>query len=310
MSDLASAPSDGASEVTSAPAAETSAPAPAPSAREALERAFSVGMTGASLHHPQSLPRNATKAGGLPKLRAQAAMPRPLPRPQKSNHHPRRRAIRAAAAAAPLAAPTRFSKAAQDAWAQAPEAVRVETERALNELTQGLEKYKGAAEAFEPLRRFDDMAKQGGTTLPAAVEAYVNMENLLRSNPVEGLREVCKNIGVDPAQMAAALAGTGAAPAGGDTSEVASLKAELAALRGELGGVSKTIQEQQAERVRANVEQFAQANPRFDELSSTIAELLSTGFAKDLPDAYAKADRLNPAAAAPAAAQTAQAAPA
>ena len=187
--------------------------------------------------------------------------------------------------------------------------MRVETERALNELTQGLEKYKGAAEAFEPLRRFDDMAKQGGTTLPAAVEAYVNMENLLRSNPVEGLREVCKNLGVDPDNGGSA-GGHRSRASGRRHSEVASLKAELAALRGELGGVSKTIQEQQAERVRANVEQFAQANPRFDELSSTIAELLSTGFAKDLPDAYAKADRLNPAAAAPAAAQTAQAAPA
>jgi hypothetical protein len=130
------------------------------------------------------------------------------------------------------------------------------------------------------------------------------------------MRELCKNLGVEPAQMAALL--TGGAPTaqsptgapGGESPEVAALKAEIASLKSEIGTVGQTIQEQKTAAVRSSVEAFAAANPRFDELSNTIAELLQTGFAKDLPDAYAKAERLSPAAPAPAAGQTAQAAPA
>ena len=315
MSDQASVSSNDTGEVTNTAETidTTSSPAPASTAREALERAFSSVKDSAGDAASPAKPgaqrdesgRFAAKAPAQPDAAAPAA-----PTADK----PASLATPDAAAAATLVAPTRFAKAAQDAWAQTPDAVRVETERAIHELTQGLDKYKGAAEAFEPLRRFDEMAKSGGTTLPAAVEAYVNMENLLRTNPVEGLREVCKNIGVDPAAMAALLAGKqpdGTAAPAGDNSEVAALKAELAQLKNELGGVGKTLQEQQMERIRSNVDTFAAANPRFDELSDTIAEMLRTGFAKDLPDAYGKAERLHPAAAAPVTAgQTAQAAPA
>lgn len=199
-------------------------------------------------------------------------------------------------------APSRFSKAAQAEWAKVPEAVRTETERAITELTQGLEKYKSSHEAYEAVRQFDEMAKQSGTDLKTALTAYTNMENLLRRDPVAGIKEVCRNIGIDPAKMAEALTGQPGQVSRGDTPEVAALKAEIQALKQEISGVGSSIREREA---LAEVNKFAEANPYFEDLSADIAQMLKTGFATTLQDAYDKAVRLNPEVAAKKAAEEA-----
>ena len=210
-----------------------------------------------------------------------------------------------------VAPPARFVKAAQEAWAQAPEIVRAEVARMEQELTQGLQKYKESAEAFEPLREFDAMAKQGGTTLPQALSAYVGMENLLRSDPVKGMVAVCQNLGIDPAQMAQALAGQQSN--GGAAPEVASLRAEIAALKQELSGVAGKYQEIELRPVAQQVEEFASKNPLFnyvaDDIAKTIAAQKAAGQKPDLEAAYQAAIALHPTLAALAAQTAAPAAP-
>lgn len=207
--------------------------------------------------------------------------------------------------------PARFVKAAQEAWAQAPEVIRTEVARMEAELTQGLQKYKTDAEAYEPLRQFDAMARQSGTTAADAFGAYVNMENLLRSDPVKGMVAVCQNLGIAPAQMAQALSGQ--QTSGGVAPEVASLKAEIAALKQEISGVAGKYQEIELRPVQQQVEDFASKNPLFnyvaDDIAKHVAAQKAAGRTPDLQEAYSAALALHPHLAAVAAQTAAPAAP-
>lgn len=254
------------------PAVENTAPAPSTSAREALEKAFQ------SVAGDEPKAERTRDDAGRFAPKAQEAAPA-VTDGQETPEAP---------VAAPVAVPppSRFAKAAQDAWATLPEVVRSEVVRLEGELTKGLSEYQ---QKWEPLKQFDEMARSGGTTLDKALNAYVGMENLIRSDPVAGLMMVCQNAGLDPVQIGQILAGQ--QPTGGASPEVASLKAEIAALKNEISGVGRSITQKD---VMSQVEAFARENPHFDELSADIAQMIQTGFAKDLADAYGKAVRLNP----------------
>lgn len=270
---------------------------PAKSAREAVERA--VARIEAEPEKPQQ---------------TEAKPAEPERKTRNPNHGPDGKFAKKpdAPAAAPavaqpvitpeLKAPPRFAKAAQDAWGQTPEPVRQEVERALTELSQGIEKYKPFVEAFEPIRKYHDMATQSGTTLDRALDAYVGIEQAWRQSPSHGFVAVCRNMGVEPTQMLQAVAqglnGANASVPRGDSPEVAALKQELSQLKEKFGTVEKTVTESQQQykqrESQMTVESFAKSNPHFDELATDIAQMLETGYAKDLPDAYGKALRLNP----------------
>lgn len=294
MEDVQNAPSNGVSD-TALP--ESNA---VPSISDALSKAFdTVNQTTEGQAQPASEGQQRAPDGKFAPKTAAAPADGQTPAPA------------AEPPATSVPAPARFAKAAQEVWAQAPEAVRTEVARMESELTAGLQKYKESAEAFEPLRQFDAMAKQGGTTLPQALTAYVNMENLLRADPVKGMVAVCQNLGIDPAQMAQALSGQQGG--GGASPEVASLKAEIAALRQELGGVAQGYQEIEMKPVRASVEEFAAKNPLFNYVADDIAKAIEAqkqaGQQPNLEEAYKSALALHPHLAATAAQTAAPAAP-
>lgn len=295
MEDVQNAPSNGVSD-TALPEANA-----VPSISDALTKAFET------VERP-SEQQEATPDAGQPRAPDGKFAPKAAETPADGQE----------AVTAPVAQPTpatppaRFVPAAKEAWAQAPEVIRSEVARMEAELTQGLQKYKESADAFEPLRQFDAMAKQGGTTLHDAVGAYVSMENLLRSDPVKGMVQVCQNLGIDPAQMAQALAGQ--QTSGGAAPEVASLKAEIAALRQELTGVAQGYQEIEMRPVKAQVEEFAAKNPLFnyvaDDVITKIQEQKAAGRKPDIAEAYQAALSLHPHLAATVAQTAAPAAPA
>jgi hypothetical protein len=47
------------------------------------------------------------------------------------------------------------------------------------------------------LAEFHALAASRGTTVKNALGRYINMENLLRANPIEGIKAVAKNAGID-----------------------------------------------------------------------------------------------------------------
>lgn len=192
--------------------------------------------------------------------------------------------------------PARFSPDAKAAWATAPESVRAETARMERELTQGFAKHKESAEAYEAYREFDDIAKQHGKKGADVFREYYNMENALRKDPIAGLDHVCQKLGLSLRQVAEHVLGQSPDQnASAQDATIRELKQQISTLTEQVGGVTQTFQQQRTESVLKDVTKFAQDNPRFEELHTDIALFMETGRAKDLPEAYALAERLNPA---------------
>ncbi len=197
-------------------------------------------------------------------------------------------------------APARFSADAKAAWTTAPDPVKAEVNRAIKEMEAGIEKHRQSAEAFEPVRKYADMARQGGTTLDKALEAYVGMETMLRQDPIKGLNAVCENMGLSLRDVAAHVLGqTPDQAASQSDATVRELKAEIASLKQQVGGVTQTFAQQRESATVEQITAFASqpGHERFDELADEIAFYL-THKTKDLSEAYALADRMNPAPAA------------
>lgn len=185
-------------------------------------------------------------------------------------------------------APARFSADAKAAWAAASPAVRGEVHRMTRELEQGIEKYRAQV---EPVRQFIERAGSP-EAFAQAVQSYVAAEDMLRQDPIRGLDNVCKAMGTTLRDVAAQVMGQ---PAPEKDAVIEELRRELRAVQSQVGTVAQTFEQQRQQALVGSVTQFAASHPRFDELSGEIARMLKTGYASDLEDAYAKAERLNPA---------------
>lgn len=92
------------------------------------------------------------------------------------------------------------------AWDNLPDHIRADIVKREEEVNNGfakLQRYKG-------LDQYVDMAQSSGTTLEAALQNYVGMEQALRRNPMEGFLLIAQNIGISPQQLGQMF---GAAPA-------------------------------------------------------------------------------------------------
>lgn len=210
-------------------------------------------------------------------------------------------------------APRRFDEGARAQWDKVPESVRGATHRVIRELEQGYEKHKVAAQAFDEIRDFHELARRHGTTVRDALENYVGIERLLQRDPVAGLERIVANLGLkredgSPATLADIAASVPSREEGHEGA-IRQLRGEIERLRAELGGVSQHMRDGQQRAVGNAVTAFARETdaagrplrPRFDELSADIEFFLrSAKVAADLPlrerlsQAYQLAERLNP----------------
>lgn len=172
-------------------------------------------------------------------------------------------------------------ESAKAEWAKAPESVRAAFHRRERELEDGISQHQ---KRWEPLKPFDDLARQSGTDLPSALNRYVSFEVALRQNVVEGLRHIAKDMGFDLKQVAAHILGQPAPTQDQNQQTIARLEARLAQAERQLGGIGGTLQSQQAATVKNDVEAFAADKPDFEPLAGMIAEHISAG--KSLQDAY------------------------
>ena len=166
--------------------------------------------------------------------------------------------------------------------------LRAALQSRLGEMEKGIGEYR---EQWDSLRRYDEMARAGGTTLAAALEQYTQIEQTLARNPIQGLEMICANIGLDLRQVAAHVAGK---PYERDA-EVASLQQRLAAAERELN-VHRT---QHRAGIEKQVHDFFAAHPRANDLWRDMQVWINNGFG--LEDAYRRAEALNPDTTAPAA---------
>lgn len=69
-------------------------------------------------------------------------------------------------------------------------------------MTAGIEKHRPASERDSEIAELHALARAGGTTLRAALEKYIAMENALRDDPIEGLEQVFRNLNIHPTEWA------------------------------------------------------------------------------------------------------------
>lgn len=211
------------------------------------------------------------------------------------------------------APPQRFAEHAKQEWANAPESVRGEVYRMAQEFDRGYQRAKADIDAFNPVRRFHDMARQQGTTLEKALTNYVSMEQKLREDVVSGLDVIVRNLNMktpdgepiglrdvayhilnmSPDQHRLTQAQNGQVAA---QHQIGALHQEIAGLKSYLHQMHTQAQFTQT---RGAVDHFADQHPRFDELGDLIENEIKLGFTLD--QAYRRAELLRPA---PHAAQT------
>jgi hypothetical protein len=214
--------------------------------------------------------------------------------------------------------PQRMADHAKREWAAAPESVRGEVHRMEQEFGRAYQQYRGAAEAFQPIAHFHDMAQQHGTTLERALTNYVSMEQKLRSDLVGGLDVIVNNLNLrtpDGERLTlrdVAYHILNQSPEQHRLTQQQNMQAaaghQIGALHQEVMGLKAALQQwqtaQQFTYTRSAVDQFAESHPRFDELGDLIENELRFGF--DLETAYRRAELLRPTHAAQTRTQSAQ----
>ena len=205
-------------------------------------------------------------------------------------------------------APQRFDAASKSEWESVPESVRGNIHRMERELSDGLAKYREAAESYESVREFDHLARQNGGNLRASLEKVVSIEQAFLRNPMEGMQRVADHFGINLRQLAAAISGQPADQAQAQNENtISQLRRTVAELQQQIGGVTQHMRAQQQSAQVASAqsewEGFARENPRAEELEGEIASILqrypATGLSQRerLADAYAIAVARNPATA-------------
>lgn len=190
-------------------------------------------------------------------------------------------------------APARFAsdEAAKAAWAQTPEPVKAATHRAIRELEQGIEKYRGDATVYnDTFKPFVDLAKQSNVDPKSTLSQYVGIDMLLNKDFDAGIRQIFQNKGAKLEDWIAKQTGQPAAP---QDQTIAELRQEIAQLRQGFDGVSQTIQQQQSQGINQSLEGFTASLPDadkvlFNELDAEIAAYLRDP-STTLAEAFAKA---------------------
>jgi hypothetical protein len=301
-------------DVAPQPAPEPKAePAKVPSTREAIDKALkTVEAKQAAEKKPEAKPPAEVKAEAkAPKVEAK-------PEPAKADEGrdpvtgkftPKAGTEKPADAVKPVDAPkpshtaedapARFTETAKAKWASADPEIRGEVRRMERELTEGYQKHREKAEKWDGLKELDDLATKSGTTVKDAMTRYVVMEQKLRGDLLGGLEDVVSKA----TDGKYSLRDIAAHVMGQKPEEVQSqsdatireLKQTVQRLEQQIGGVTETIKTQRETSTLTEINKFAADNPRFEELADDIAFFMKTGRAKDLPEAYALAERLNPA---------------
>lgn len=202
------------------------------------------------------------------------------------------------AAAAPeqseLKPPPGWSPTAKVAFNNLPAEVQQAVVKREEEVNKGFAKLA----EYKTIERYNDMAKQSGTTLDKALENYIGIENRLRQDFPAGIAELCRNQGIHPVALAnQILARNGVAPpqpgAAGETPEVRQQapSVDLSPVMQKISALETYITNQQTQGVQSELQRFASdpEHPFFENVKVQMGRLINSGQAEDLKDAYEQA---------------------
>jgi hypothetical protein len=189
--------------------------------------------------------------------------------------------------------PSSWSIQAKASFDALPPPVRDAIAKREAEVSHGFQQYQ---ERYRPLDQYVEIASRAGTTLPDAIQAWMNAEELLHRDFDQGMRSLCEHYNVDPRALAAFwLGGNGSQQPqqyqgqGGQMPHP--VQQEIYALKNELAAFRRDQEEQQFSGVMSEVNAF-QAKPEnkyFANVRPFMAQLIRSGAANGLEDAYEQA---------------------
>lgn len=197
-----------------------------------------------------------------------------------------------------LGAPKSWTKEAIAEWATLPPTIKAEVLKREDDFFKGIEQYKeGAAvgKAYQSVVEPYTAALAAENINPVDLfKAFAaNHYTLSRGTPEQKLALVgnlIKGYGIDIDQLTAQFE-----PAPWVDPEIKALREQVARLEQNTQSLSQRDLDAKKQEIQATVEAFANdpANIHWDKVSHLIPNLIQSGLAKDLPDAYKQAVMLN-----------------
>jgi hypothetical protein len=294
-------------ELDNAPIEQEIAPAPdtgpkeAPTLSGALDNAFDKIFE----DEPEMLSQRARDERGRfaqKEAEAKADVPKEAkPEPVKQDAPKAEEAKPDAKPFNPDEPPSRLSAEAKAAWLAAPPALKADVHRTIQEMEQGIAKYRETATRWESeIKPYEQLAQQYGMDVKGVLADYEGMARMMATDPVKVFDTLAQRHGFTLQEVAAHVLQQDLDDfAKQTTAEIKRLQAENAQLK---QSTQQFTQAQQRE-IQSFIAEFAVKNPRYDELEGTIAGILRSGMvtATDprtrLQEAYDIADRLKPGAA-------------
>jgi hypothetical protein len=217
--------------------------------------------------------------------------------------------------ASPHKPPRGWSVASKAAFDTLPESVKADIAKREDEVANGFAKYA----EYKPLEQYVEMARQNGKSLPDVLAAYQSAETTLQNDTVNGLVQLSRMYNAHPVELIAGIARTyginlaalagqaqGAPNQNGAAQPQAfdpRLASHLQALDQRYKSLEQKIRDQErgqeeAEQssVNGEIAEFG-SNPEhkyFDNVRPMMGQLIRTGAADNLQDAYEKACWANP----------------
>jgi hypothetical protein len=201
-----------------------------------------------------------------------------------------------------------WSQAARNDWATTPESVRADVHRMHKEFMGAQQAAQADRQEMNTLRPYQQLAKQGNTTIAKALENYLGIEQMLTEDPIAGLSKIVDNLNrqtSDGRRLTLRDIAHYLATQSPEGHQLLQARNQQQVQQHQMGRLYQSVnqlahQQQQLiyglryNNTRGAVDRFAETHPRIDELGDDIKREL--GFGYDLPTAYKRAALLKPAA--------------
>lgn len=191
--------------------------------------------------------------------------------------------------------PASWKKEYHDAWQSADPRLQQYAYQREEQMRAGIEPMRAKAEfadaMSEAIAPYMDTIRGLGIEAPQAVRALMEADNILRSSsPQDRLNyfhSLARSYGIDLTGQASTAPQASVDPA------YAQLQNELIKIRGEVTGWKQAQEEAANAALLDEVHQFATGKEHFEAARPTMIQLLQSGVATTLDDAYNKALRLD-----------------
>ncbi len=235
----------------------------------------------------KNVPDNSAKVEQPAKAAPEAITPSPAAKPGEQQP---------AASTPAVAVPSSWSKEAKDAWTSIPPAIQQAVAKREEEVTRGFAQYQARTrdidQAFTPQRRA--ALQQFGKTEAQAIDQLFGWHEHL-SNPqtrAQAFRALAQSHGFDLSTLAQSPGQQQAQPQDPNDPRLfvqQALQGTVSPLDQRLSALEQMLQRQQQSEVESRIGEFSKDKPHFDKVRLTMGQLIQSGAATDLNDAYQKA---------------------